>query len=99
MGDVWLLGMVGAFLGWTGALFTLFVGSIFGTIGAVAIAVSGGHPQPSRGPVLGAVAEVMTNVAAAEAAPRFLQTEIPFGPFLALAAGIFALFQSVLTYW
>src|SRR5215469_7838392 len=41
MGDVWLLGMIGAFLGWPGALFTLFVGSLLGTIGAIALALGG----------------------------------------------------------
>src|SRR6516225_5378101 len=98
MGDVWLLGMVGAFLGLPGALFTLFAGSIFGTIGAIALAVSGEHLRPPE-PFAGAAAEVIADVARAETAPRFLQTEIPFGPFLALAAGIFALFQPALAYW
>ncbi len=37
LGDIYLLGMVGAFLGWPGALFTLFAGSIFGSIGGLAI--------------------------------------------------------------
>ena len=99
MGDVWLLGMVGAFLGLPGALFTLFAGSIMGTIGAIAVAASGDHLQPLHEPLPGAVAEVMASAVSAEAAPRFLQTEIPFGPFLALAAGIFALFQPALTDW
>jgi leader peptidase (prepilin peptidase)/N-methyltransferase len=98
MGDVWLLGMVGAFLGLPGALFTLFAGSIFGTIGAIAMAAGGEHLR-SPEPLSGAVADVMPRGVRAEAAPRFLQTEIPFGPFLALAAGIFALFQPALTYW
>jgi leader peptidase (prepilin peptidase) / N-methyltransferase len=99
MGDVWLLGMVGAFLGLPGALFTLFVGSIMGTIGAIAMVVSSEHLRPSHEPLPGAVAKVIASVAPPEAAPRFLQTEIPFGPFLALAAGIFALFQPALAYW
>ena len=99
MGDIWLLGMVGAFLGLPGTLFTLFAGSIMGTIGAIAVAVSGEHLRPLHEPLPGAVAEVMASAAPAEATPRFLQTEIPFGPFLALAAGIFALFQPALTDW
>jgi leader peptidase (prepilin peptidase) / N-methyltransferase len=99
MGDVWLLGMVGAFLGWPGALFTLFAGSVLGTLGAIAMAVSGGRPRPSNEPQPSAVAEMSASAHSAQAAPRFLQTEIPFGPFLALAAGIFALFQPALAEW
>jgi len=96
MGDVWLLGMVGAFLGLPGALFTLFAGSVLGTIGAVAVALSG-EPQPPSTEAL--PAEMTANASTAQGAPHFLQTEIPFGPFLALAAGIFALFQPALTEW
>jgi leader peptidase (prepilin peptidase) / N-methyltransferase len=95
MGDVWLLGMVGAFLGLPGALFTLFIGSVLGTVGALAVAVSG-EPGPQSNEAPGAET---TSTPASPAAPRFLQTEIPFGPFLALAAGIFALFQPALAQW
>jgi len=99
MGDVWLLGMVGAFLGWPGALFTLFAGSILGTIGAIAMALGGGYPQPSHEPLPEAIANLVATASGAEPAPGFLQTAIPFGPFLALAAGIFALFQPTLASW
>jgi leader peptidase (prepilin peptidase)/N-methyltransferase len=34
-GDVKLLGMVGAFLGWKGALLTIFFGSLLGVVGGV----------------------------------------------------------------
>jgi len=96
MGDVWLLGMVGAFLGLPGALFTLFAGSVLGTIGAIAMALSGEPRPPSKEAF---PAEMTANASTAQGAPHFLQTEIPFGPFLALAAGIFALFQPALTEW
>jgi leader peptidase (prepilin peptidase) / N-methyltransferase len=99
MGDVWLLGMVGAFLGWPGALFTLFVGSLTGTIGAIAMAFGGEHQRVSHEPLPGATVGAITGMASAEAARSFLQTEIPFGPFLALAAAVFALFQPGLAYW
>jgi leader peptidase (prepilin peptidase) / N-methyltransferase len=99
MGDVWLLGMVGAFLGWPGAVFTLFVGSIMGTVGAVATAIGGGDPPVPSEAVPIPVSEVMVNTAPAVAPPRLLQTEIPFAPFLALAAGTFALFQPALISW
>jgi leader peptidase (prepilin peptidase) / N-methyltransferase len=99
MGDVWLLGMVGAFLGLPGALFTLFAGSILGTLGAFAMAVGGGGPTPPNEALPADLSETGARADSAPAAPRFLQTEIPFGPFLALAAGIFALFQPTLAQW
>jgi leader peptidase (prepilin peptidase)/N-methyltransferase len=98
IGDVWLLGMVGAFLGLPGALFTLFAGSILGAMGAVAVAFSSEQPRQSHEPLPSSVAEGMTDMGCVPAS-RFLQTEIPFGPFLAIAAGFFALFQPTLTYW
>jgi leader peptidase (prepilin peptidase) / N-methyltransferase len=90
MGDVWLLGMVGGFLGWQGAAFTLFFGSIFGVIGGIAagfVGSTGPAPlaDPSNDPV--------------EADVSILRTEVAFGPFLSLAAGIFALFQAQLRHW
>jgi leader peptidase (prepilin peptidase) / N-methyltransferase len=101
LGDVWLMGMVGAFLGWVGVLFTLFVGSIFGSIGGIAFGITGGAPGPPEEHVPEAIAEVTGagTLAAGEADPSLLQTAVPFGPFLALAAGIFALFQPQLVHW
>lgn len=104
LGNVFLIGMVGAFLGWQGVLFTLFVGSICGAIGGIALALSGGIPAPSADRTPAAIAEV-TGVRRGTAAPEdasaapLMRTEIPFGPFLALAAAIFALFQPQLIRW
>ncbi len=84
--------MVGGFLGWAGVFFTLFVGSVIGAIGGIAFALSGGasnSPAP--------VADPATDPE--EADVSILRTEVPFGPFLALAAGIFTLFQPQLTHW
>jgi leader peptidase (prepilin peptidase)/N-methyltransferase len=91
MGDVWLLGMTGAFLGWIGVLFTLFFGSILGTVGGLLVGLSGvALPAPIGEPQ-----------AAVAAAPdeSLLRTTVPFGPFLAMAAGCFALFQPQLVHW
>ena len=40
-GDVKLMGMIGAFLGWQGALLTLFLGCVFGAVVGVTIALRG----------------------------------------------------------
>lgn len=90
MGDVWLLGMVGGFLGWPGVAFTLFVGSVFGAVGGIAMAAGSGR---SAAPVSDPATEPE------QADVSILATEVPFGPFLALAAGIFTLFQPQLTHW
>jgi leader peptidase (prepilin peptidase) / N-methyltransferase len=90
MGDVWLLGMIGAFLGWVGVVFTLFFGSLFGVAGGLATALSNDKgTQPPADP------EPETE----DADVSILRTEVPFGPFLALAAGIFTLFQPQLAHW
>ncbi len=105
MGDVWLLGMVGAFLGWQGVLFTLFFGSIFGTIGGIAFALAGGAPAPPEAVVPEAIAEVTGARRGApppenpDGGPSLMRTEVPFGPFLALAAAIYGLFQPQLAHW
>jgi leader peptidase (prepilin peptidase)/N-methyltransferase len=102
LGDVWLLGMTGAFLGWVGVLFTLFVGSLLGSIGGIAFALAGGAPPPPEDQVPEAIAEVTgagRGGDASNAEVSLLQTAVPFGPFLALAAGIFTLFQPQLAHW
>jgi leader peptidase (prepilin peptidase)/N-methyltransferase len=84
--------MVGGFLGWQGVFFTLFFGSVIGAIGGIAFALSGGgaaSPAPLGDPATDPE----------EADVSILRTEVPFGPYLALAAGVFALFQPQLTRW
>ena len=64
LGDVKMLAMVGGLLGWEGAIFTLVIGSIIGTVfGLAAMIARGGR----------------------------LDMEIPFGPFLAAACGLYML--------
>ncbi len=127
IGDVYLLGMVGAFTGWVGVLFTLFVGSLLGAIGGIAIALTGNSRAASPETPLGttwqsatvnrpqgAIVEAAHDVVIetpefvsnparqagpVEAEPSILHTEVPFGPYIALAASIFALFQPQLTGW
>ncbi|MGO9450078.1 MAG: prepilin peptidase [Candidatus Binataceae bacterium] len=91
MGDVWLLAMVGAFLGWPGVVFTLFFGSLLGAVGGLAMVLTGG--RGARAPLADPSADLP------ETDVSILRTEIPFGPFLSLAAGIYALFQPQLMHW
>jgi leader peptidase (prepilin peptidase)/N-methyltransferase len=109
LGDVFLIGMVGAFLGWPGVAFTLFVGSILGSLGGIAFALSGGAATTPAEEVPSAIAEVtgarrgaVKSAGDAHAEPRepsLMGTEVPFGPFLAMAGAIYAFFQPQLTHW
>lgn len=46
MGDIHLLGMIGAFFGWTGVCFSLFAASMFAIIAAIIGRVGFGKPLP-----------------------------------------------------
>jgi leader peptidase (prepilin peptidase) / N-methyltransferase len=106
LGDVFLIGMVGAFIGWPGMLFTMFAGSLLGSIGGIAIALTGGIPVAPAEEVPAAIAEV-TEVRRGDlpppgsdgGEPSLMRTEVPFGPFLAIAAAIYTLFQPQLIHW
>jgi len=102
MGDVFLLGMAGSFLGLAGVLFTLFAGSILGAIGGIAFALTGGAPPPPEAEIPEAIAAVTGAGSMDSINPEdvpLLRTAVPFGPFLAFAAAIFALFQPQLVGW
>jgi leader peptidase (prepilin peptidase)/N-methyltransferase len=91
LGDVWLLAMIGAFIGLWGTIFTLFFGAMLGAIGGIVYALAGGGQKEE--------AEAAVAPEAVQSDVGILQTEVPFGPFLALAAGTFALFQPQLVRW
>jgi leader peptidase (prepilin peptidase)/N-methyltransferase len=122
LGDVFLLAMVGAFIGWQGVMFTLFFGALLGSFGGLSVGLFGtpreapepppfarersesimqGEPVSIGGatavPALDA--EGAGSSAAESEEHRLLATAVPFGPFLSLAAGVFALFQPQLTSW
>jgi leader peptidase (prepilin peptidase) / N-methyltransferase len=100
LGDVYLVGMVGAFLGWQGVIFTLFAGSMLGGIGGIIFALTGVAQAPPEEEIPAAIHEVISvrrgDAPPPEASQSLLRTEVPFGPFLAAAASLYALFQPLL---
>lgn len=72
LGDVKMLAMIGAFLGWQQVAVVLFLASIAGAVIGLGLAVLGG---------------------------RSLQTRLPFGTFLALAAFAASIFGDSLVRW
>jgi len=134
LGDVFLLAMVGAFLGWQGVLFTLFFGALLGSFGGLAIGLFGTPtdapelppgmretvypPAPTAASAAATRADAPAAVSPADAPAAvsidsrepdsaaaeneehaLLATAVPFGPFLSIAAGFYALFQPQLASW
>jgi len=80
-GDSKLLMMIGAFIGWQGALFSVVAGSLQGLLAAVVLLLRGQPLAPTRPD---AEANASDQTPASEAGVRHLK--MPFGPFLALGA-------------
>jgi leader peptidase (prepilin peptidase) / N-methyltransferase len=104
MGDVKLLAMIGAFLGWQGVIFTIFIGSSLGAVGGIVLGILGWQPGAPElydpdPPMNEAGASVSRDDEPEDEPGGLLQTPVPFGPFLSIAAGIFALFQRQLVRW
>jgi leader peptidase (prepilin peptidase) / N-methyltransferase len=92
LGDGMLLALVGALLGWKGVLASLFGGSVIGSvIGVAALAIARRRGERAE-PADGGVAPGTTPPAEPDPAdgggdaPSLMRTELPFGPFLAMAA-------------
>lgn len=84
-GDVKFLGMIGAFLGWKGAIFTMFGGAVVGTVWfAVALLLKaiGGKQNP---------AALRAETPEGEATEIGFGAHVPFGPMLAIAAALYLL--------
>jgi leader peptidase (prepilin peptidase)/N-methyltransferase len=82
LGDSTLLAVVGALLGWRGVVVSLFGGSILGSvIGITALLAARGNADEKQ------------ESAEQSEAPTLMKTELPFGPFLAMAA-VFYLFAA-----
>ncbi|MBS1124100.1 MAG: peptidase domain protein [Deltaproteobacteria bacterium] len=94
LGDSMLLALIGALLGWQGVMVSLFGGSVVGSvIGIATLAVTRrGEDEPEHAASAAPAApEDPAADAAADAPPSMMRTELPFGPFLAIAA-LFYLF-------
>jgi leader peptidase (prepilin peptidase) / N-methyltransferase len=104
LGDGMLLALVGALLGWRGVLVALFGGALIGTVivltAVIVGRIRGGEPPEPAGPAAEA-ASTSTSASASERAPEpegtgaqeenpsLMRTELPFGPFLAMAAVLY----------
>ena len=93
LGDSMLLAVIGALLGWKGVAVSLFGGSVMGSvIGVVALVIARrreGPEQPEPDDPGRAATEGEPEDE--DDAPSLMRTELPFGPFLAMAA-VFYLF-------
>jgi leader peptidase (prepilin peptidase)/N-methyltransferase len=96
LGDSMLLALIGALLGWKGVVVSLFGGSVVGSVIGITVLLAGrrhaddeaSRPDPEALP---AEPVEPTESAEDEEAPSLMRTELPFGPFLAIAA-VFYLF-------
>ena len=94
LGDSMLLAVIGALLGWRGVVVALFGGSVIGSVLGISVLLAtrkdDGEDETAEPP-----AETIDPDKPAgeegEAEPSVMRTELPFGPFLAMAA-IFYLF-------
>ncbi len=93
-GDIWMMAMVGAFVGWQGLFFIFFASSVQGLLFAVGAVLFGAKQQvEGDGGVFRnhEVAELEASMGLAEdgqeaGAPAFRKLALPFGPFIALSA-------------
>ena len=108
LGDAKLLALVGAWFGWRGAVFTLFAGSLQGTLASIAIFVRKGkieEPESLLEERQAAIDEgdpldPEDDPAALPPEPGLGGARIAFGPFLILAALEFLLFgRSLMQRW
>jgi leader peptidase (prepilin peptidase)/N-methyltransferase len=86
LGDSTLLALVGALLGWRGVVVSLFGGSVIGSVIGISVLLAKRSEQEEREPET-------PEPGPSTPEPSLLRTELPFGPFLAMAA-VFYLFAA-----
>lgn len=90
MGDIKLMAFIGAFCGWQGALFSIFVGSMLGTVVLTPLLVF----QKLKGKQLHGqkqwAEQCRLDPSLKSLDPTYLR--VPFGPWLSLAAIVYVLF-------
>jgi leader peptidase (prepilin peptidase)/N-methyltransferase len=98
-GDSKLLLMIGAFVGWRGALFAVVAGAVQGLVVALAVMATGRSPTP----VAARDAPPPEDAKPEEAKPPDEvpagRVKVPFGPFLAIGALEFLFFGEVIVEW
>ena len=99
-GDSKLLMMIGAFLGWKGALFSVVAGSLQGVLYAAFALLAGRRltPEVADRIVDGELIEG-TEADPSEAPSRLGLVKLPFGPFLALGALEYLLAGDTILVW
>ena len=94
-GDVILVGMIGAFCGWQGAVFAIFAGSLIGALVMLPVLAFRALWEKSKnsGEKSGKAEPKGTPESGGEACEAGCG-EIPYGPWLALGGGLYYLFFS-----
>lgn len=98
-GDVKLLGCIGAFIGWKGAVFSVFGGAILGVIATLVWLLFRGRsgntetsPTPAvTAPASTATAPVEAEAPSGEESPGLMGMPVPFGPMLSAAGLLYLL--------
>ena len=92
LGDGMLLALVGALLGWRGVLVALFGGSVIGSVIGISALLIGRATASDVDDAEGASdgGDAAGDGGGGEAdTPSLMRTELPFGPFLAMAASFY----------
>lgn len=95
LGDVKLLAMIGAFLGWQAIPAVLVIASLTGTVAGAAVVFSASGRRTARG----VVARLGLRALLPHLRRTARRTAIPFGPFLALGAALLLYMPTLALPW